>query len=457
VSNYQLAVQERVRRAELERTAAEARADEARVRALAERKARWLTTGLAVLGLLFFFVVGFAAWYWQQQRVALQAETTQLVENELQPTRSLVRSGWKQARQPEHWRVTLESAKDRLKQAETLVASRESTPELIDRVGTARKELDEAFRALQLAEEIDGCLEGILRSGSTGQSYADAARSLREIFKRRGVDVLDPDSDRIADWVNYHGVRDSLLVILAAWSYWERDSQIKERLVHLLNKIDPDKIASGIRWLLALKLKNHAELEVLAQGPDAMKMPPKALVLMGIALRWTGNNDVAVKMLKQWQARYPDEFWLSLQLGYELLGLKEPRPIEAIQYMSVAVALRKEYWRAHFGLGDALHKAGELHAAFDAYEKALECGLKQAGPDSAKWLPEVLELWSKLGVDTNQTDRIQVAIERWRADPNLSSVRDPVALSRLAGDEKKAWTQFWTEVGELLKRTHAKE
>jgi eukaryotic-like serine/threonine-protein kinase len=61
VATYQAGVQERLRQAELERAAAEARA-------AAERRARRLTAGLAAAALLLVVGGGGGAWAWQRQR-----------------------------------------------------------------------------------------------------------------------------------------------------------------------------------------------------------------------------------------------------------------------------------------------------------------------------------------------------------------------------------------------------
>jgi serine/threonine-protein kinase len=77
VAAYQAAVRERLRKAELERAAAEARAtEEARTRQVAEakaaveRRARRLTAGLAAAGLLLLTGVGGALWWDRQRRQA---------------------------------------------------------------------------------------------------------------------------------------------------------------------------------------------------------------------------------------------------------------------------------------------------------------------------------------------------------------------------------------------------
>src|SRR5262249_49483925 len=62
VAAHRAAVQERARVAEQERAASQARAEEAQATAAAERRARRLTLGLAIAGLLLVLAVGTAAW-----------------------------------------------------------------------------------------------------------------------------------------------------------------------------------------------------------------------------------------------------------------------------------------------------------------------------------------------------------------------------------------------------------
>src|SRR5262249_34487533 len=75
VEDYLAGVEQRLRRAELEKTAAEARAEEekrtrqvAEAKVALERRARRLTVGLAAATLLLVVAGGAATWWWQQQR-----------------------------------------------------------------------------------------------------------------------------------------------------------------------------------------------------------------------------------------------------------------------------------------------------------------------------------------------------------------------------------------------------
>src|SRR5262249_8455895 len=67
-------VQQRLRAAELERAAAEARAEEAQARVAAERHARRLTLGLAGAVLLVVALAGAAVAWWRQNQLQRGAE-----------------------------------------------------------------------------------------------------------------------------------------------------------------------------------------------------------------------------------------------------------------------------------------------------------------------------------------------------------------------------------------------
>jgi hypothetical protein len=82
VAAYQAEVQERLRRAELEKAAAQARAEEAKTTVAAERRARRRTRALAAAVVALTLACG--AWAWQRaQSTWQQAETARLAEADL--------------------------------------------------------------------------------------------------------------------------------------------------------------------------------------------------------------------------------------------------------------------------------------------------------------------------------------------------------------------------------------
>jgi hypothetical protein len=43
-------------------------------------------------------------------------------------------------------------------------------------------------------------------------------------------------------------------------------------------------------------------------------------------------------------------------------------------------------------------------------------------------------------------------LRHWKANPDLSGVRDPDALAKLPDQEQQAWRSFWSEVDALLRK-----
>jgi serine/threonine-protein kinase len=81
ITSYLAGVQERLRTAEVEQAAAQARAQEAVKKAAAERRARRLLLGLAAAVLLLVLAGGSGAWLWQQRRQQADAGLVQAVRD----------------------------------------------------------------------------------------------------------------------------------------------------------------------------------------------------------------------------------------------------------------------------------------------------------------------------------------------------------------------------------------
>jgi hypothetical protein len=61
-----------------------------------------------------------------------------------------------------------------------------------------------------------------------------------------------------------------------------------------------------------------------------------------------------------------------------------------------------------------------------------------------------LETWSKEMATTEQRAAVARALEYWKQDSDLLSVRDKAALEMLPEDERAKWVMLWTRVDELL-------
>ncbi len=70
------------------------------------------------------------------------------------------------------------------------------------------------------------------------------------------------------------------------------------------------------------------------------------------------------------------------------------------------------------------------------------------------WLKADLAYWSKQ-TETGLPDRkarVRQTLERWKADRDLTSLREPDARANLPDAEEKDWQAFWAEVLSLLNK-----
>jgi hypothetical protein len=69
-----------------------------------------------------------------------------------------------------------------------------------------------------------------------------------------------------------------------------------------------------------------------------------------------------------------------------------------------------------------------------------------------------LTTWGKLADGpAEQRLRVRQTLTRWRADADLTGVRDQDALAKLPEDERAKWRELWSEVDGLLKRVGARK
>ncbi|MFO0888265.1 MAG: serine/threonine-protein kinase [Isosphaeraceae bacterium] len=104
-----------------------------------------------------------------------------------------------------------------------------------------------------------------------------------------------------------------------------------------------------------------------------------------------------------------------------------------------------------------------------AYSAACAAALAAAGegkddpaPDGAaraalrhkalNWLKSELNAWEPFLTASKERAFVLQVLRHWQQDPDLASVRDPDALSRLTEAERAAWQSLWAEVDRLIER-----
>jgi serine/threonine-protein kinase len=351
ITAYRAAVEERLRAAERDRAAAEARAEKARVVAAAERRLRRRTWGLAlVLVLLVSMGAGGALWWVRQRDHEVRAAEAALRESQL-------------LRDQGNWPAARAAAE----RAEALLPVTGAPTELRARITTAQIDIETAgtLDAIRLsrADQMDKDHFGL---GREQVRYEEA-------FLQYGLDTREGDLDELAERVRSSAIRDQLVVALDEWARGriESDATGAARLLSIAVRADPDPWRNAVRhpetWL------NREKLKELARRPEALDQPPSLLALLADTLgRVAQSPQSAVELLLAAQRKHPGDFWLNHELAYYLGSLEPPRTVEAVGYYRAALAIRPDSPGVHHNLGRALLVLDRLDEAEAAFRRAIE-------------------------------------------------------------------------------------
>jgi serine/threonine-protein kinase len=459
---YQAAVQERLRRAEVERAAAQVKAQE-------ERKRRRLTLALAVLVLLVVVLGGGALWWLQRQR----AKADEAVAKGLAQAEVLADQARSDPLQTDKYHQAFEAARVAAQLAETASAeARRQAHELLARLGqeetAARKDRD----LLAALLDVRGPREGPkYRSDAKGTMMAldeaTADEQFAAAFRRWGLDVDTMSPNKAAGLLK---MRPALVVteVIAALDEWaserQRQGQAKpqwQRLSDLAALLDeqPDSKQRELRQILARGQlpveralgilsaalrpvpipvaaplgQDRLRLRQLAATTDPATEPILGLLTLARALGMAGEETRAEQLLRAAIVVRPHEVVLHHTLGELLTAQEPPRWAEAVECygaarvarpdlgVNLATALlksgREEEGLAvlaqlvkdaptnpylHYKLARAFDDKGKLDAAVDEYRQALDLDPKDA------------RAHSNFGITLHDKGQLDAAVAEWR-------------------------------------------
>jgi serine/threonine-protein kinase len=405
VSAYLGGVQECLRQVELERAAAEARAEGERARAAAERRSRRRTAQLAGLVIVCLLAAGAGVAAWRVHQRNRQEATAAGVEPELEEASRLLASGDV---------GTLREAREAVRRAEAALQAGDATPVLRERVERLAREaaerLEGAQRASRQADHDRRMVERLerlrlRRGGSADEDYAPA-------FRDYGIDVEKLEAAEAARLVRASAIRVELASGLDRWR-WEMfgssapllayvleplsDVQppqrrpemerrlllhtfpkwrLVERLEAIARQADPDpwrnrlrSAVSGVRW-------DVAELRKLAEEAKSGQDSLSALTVLSEVLIRLGEEDdpyarFAEGMLRNALERHPSDFWLNFRLTQSLTNAAPPRWSEALPFLVAAAALRPNLDTVQFELARCHAGLRDYRRALAACEKAV--------------------------------------------------------------------------------------
>jgi tetratricopeptide (TPR) repeat protein len=343
---YLGSVEDRLRRAELKRAAAEARAVE-------ERKRRRVALALAA-AVLALVVTGAGGGLWAQRQAAerreeqarREAEQRQQVEAALDKAAGL--------RQQAHWGEA----------AAVLDQAR-------------RRRLDVTQAELALVNRLDAIRQRRAIWVGGGFDSRTAERDYAAAFREAGLGEVGDDEAAVAARVRASAVSGPLVAALDDWAFAAREPKSWEWVLAVARRADPDPWADRFRdpavWENRRALLALADEALRDHGAKLSQLSPQVLAALGALL---GGGADTVSLLRAAQRRYPSDFWLSLQLANALHAAKQDE--EALGYCRVAVALRPDSAAAHNNLGLALHARQDLEGASAECRKAIDLDPKLA-------------------------------------------------------------------------------
>jgi serine/threonine-protein kinase len=336
---YQAAVQERLRQAELERAAAQARAR-------AERQARRRTV-VAAGAVLALVLLGGGGWWWWHQRAAAATESITVLLDQADLLRD-------QGRWPEALAVA--------RQADALLATCGVPAALRQR---ARERLADAAMVVRL-EDADRAVKrthGHYRPEDSVRYYAQA-------FRDYGIDVETLEPAEAAERIRPRAIRDHLVATLESWAGLRRvDPSLQARLVGIAEAAVEEDWRATLR--AARDAKDGPALRKLADSIDIGRRSPQALLQLGSALEREDDNAAAVSLLRRAQQQYPGDFLVTYRLLRLLQREKPPPWDELLRFATATLALRSQNPAMHIEVGDLLEQKGRLDEAIAAYQEGI--------------------------------------------------------------------------------------
>jgi serine/threonine-protein kinase len=357
VAAHLAGVQERLRQAEVERAAAQARAR-------AERKARRWTVAAAAAALAVVLLGG-GGWWWWQQRAAAATRHVELLLQLVAPLRS-------EGKWPEALAVA--------SQAQALLATGGVPPELRQRV------LEQLADAQMVVELEDIRLLHLQYKGGHVDRETPAVR-YAQAFRNYGIDVENLEPADAAERIRQRAIRDHLVAVLELWSRLRISPQLKANLIAL------EEAAADEDWRAVLcaarGTQEKQDLQRVADSVDVTRQSALALLQLSYVLRRGDDNTAAVSLLRRAQQQYPGEFWITYDLLTVLSREKSPPWDEVFRLYAAALALRSQSLNVRLARGELLARSGRVDEAIDAYREIIR--LKPDHAPTYSWLGHLLE------------------------------------------------------------------
>jgi serine/threonine protein kinase/tetratricopeptide (TPR) repeat protein len=343
-----------------------------RLQKLAARYRRALISA-AVGGVLLLVAVGSVAasvgWV-ARDRAARRVETERGMSDALAEADSLLHEGDSRVNDPRRWQASLRLAQLAVERAEELQKTGDSSEGLTAELHEMREAVEQALFDSRIRLQLDEIrLDQATMSDHGDLGFARAVPRYAALFLEYGIDLNAPQqaAARIGD----SRLRDALVAALTDWSWYARN-EVEERQIAEALRLCDSGDAFRRQWQEAFKNRDKSAIQKLAAAVDVQKTSPNSLMAFAADLGKAREYNAQEKLLRAGHERYPEDFWLNLQMGVILMNGKPARPVEALRFLQAALALRGPESSLHNNLGRALHVLGDLDGAVRELRTALK-------------------------------------------------------------------------------------
>jgi serine/threonine-protein kinase len=364
-------VQDRLRRAELARAEASARAVE-------ERKRRRVTIALAASVTATALLAGVGWVSFREQGARRRTATTRSVNAAVLEATRL-----QEQAQATNDLTKWDQALDKADKAEGVLASGEADLALRDQVTALKASIErgraaaqEKARQLEREKALLERLETVRGKRSEHWDWNRTDAEYEAAFREFDLDLDRLDDAEAAAWVERQSAPREISFYLDDWGMRPRGVRRRteahwQRLAAAARAGDPDPWRDELR--LRAARDDLAGLRRMADDEKTLgAQEPRSLVLLAEALRARGDGGRVGPVLgRAWHLK-PNDFWVNFELGSSWDPNSPAPPDQAIRFLTAAVALRPRSFAAHTNLGPALAKNGQLDEAIAEFRAAIE-------------------------------------------------------------------------------------
>jgi tetratricopeptide (TPR) repeat protein len=356
----------------------------------------WATTVVLLFAAVMSGAVGL---WWVQKRAAAEGEA-----------RAALREAT-ELQKEEKWIEALSAAK----RAQAVLAGVWADRDLHQQVNELAKDLEMAHRLEEARLQLTATA---IKDGGFNYGACDEAYELAFAWYGLDVDSLDPQE--AGDRVRSCSIRMQLAATLDHWACvrLQLGASNWKHLLAISRAADPDPLRLGLRD--ALERNDTKSLEELTAFAQSNVMPPATAVLLARLTEGLPDTPRVLAILREVQQRYPADFWINFELGFQHEHLHPPQLERAIRYYTAAVALRPRNCAVHNNLGGALHDKGDLDEAIAEFREAI------------RLMPDFATAHSNLGGVLDENGQLDAAIaecrEAIRLDKDLPKAHNNLGI-----------------------------